>query len=105
MDLGGLRRLVRDLNFQAHGVPAYVSGVSTRIVWLTPATEILPVGNDAHRAEPRRVMAIRSDEVLSVPRGTIISVTEHGQDFPGAWRVDGIERIEPDHVRVVVVPA
>lgn len=105
MDLGGLRRLVRDLSFQAHGVPAIVSGVDTRIIWLTPATEIIPTGNEGQRAEARRVMAIRRDEVLSVPRGTIVTVTEHGLTEPGAWRVDGTERIEPDHVRVVVVPA
>jgi hypothetical protein len=109
VDLGGLRALVRDLNFQAHGVPATVippdeEPIQTRVVWLTPSTEIVPAGSDARRAEARRTMGIRRDEVPAVPRGTLVDVTEHGQTAPDEWRVDAMEKVEADHFRVVVVP-
>lgn len=105
MDLGGLRALVRDLNFQAHGVPATVAGVATRIIWVSPATELLPADSDFRRAEPKRTMAIRRDEVPEVPIGTLVSVTEHGQTVPALWRVDAMEDVQPGHHQVVVVPA
>lgn len=102
--LQGLRAIVRDANFATLGVPAVVAGVSTRIIWLTPTPENTPTGNDVTRAEPRRRMAIRRDDVPAVPRGTLISVTEPTQEFPGAWRVDALEGVSSDHFRVIVVP-
>ena len=102
--LEGLRAIVRDVNFATLGVPAFVAGVSTRIIWLTPNTENTPAGNDLTRAEPRRRMAIRRDEVPAVPRGTLVSVNEPLQTTPVIWRVDSMESVQPDHHRVVVVP-
>ncbi len=109
VDLAGIRALVREVNFAVHGAEAVVTvpdaePVSTRIIWMTPTTELLPTGNE-QRADPRRVLAIRRDDVPSVPRGTTISVTEHLQNEPTLWTVDGILRIESDHVRAIVVPA
>jgi len=32
-------------------------------------------------------------------------VTEHLQETPDLWTVDAVERVEPDHHRVIVVPS
>ena len=104
MDLTGLRALVRSINFATPGVPATVGGVSTRAIWLTPTTENPPAGNDFTRAEPRRSLALRRDEVPTIPRGTVIYVTEPTQSTPRSWRVDSVEAVQSDHHRVVVVP-
>lgn len=110
MDLGGLRALALDLNFSAHGVPATVTPspthdpIETRGIWMTPLADLQPVGLDLQRADARRVMALRRDQVPQVPRGAAIIAPE----LPGgplkAWRVDGMERVEADHYRVLVVP-
>lgn len=108
MDLAGLRSLVREVNFATHGVPAVVTppgadAVETRIIWAERTTLEIPVGGESLRREPRRVMAIRRDDIDQVPRGTIVAVTEHLRTDPMFWKVDSTDRIEPDHIRVVVV--
>lgn len=108
MDVPALRALVRDVNFKAHGVPATVtvpdgSPVSTRIIWLTPINDGVP-NQTLRRDEPRRSMAIRRDDVLNPPRGTVVEVTEHNLDSPESWTVDATEEVNPDHTRVFVVP-
>jgi hypothetical protein len=112
VDLAALRSLAREVNFAIHGIPAEVTPqpptdetVSTRIIWLTPVTSPQPPGSSLGRSEARRTMAIRRDDVPSVPMGTQIAVTEHLQAAPSLWKVDGTEAIFHDHVRVVVVPA
>jgi hypothetical protein len=79
--------------------------VETAIIWLTPGTEATP--NDSRRqvAEERRVVAIRSDDVPAVPRGTLISCAEPLQAEPLIWITDSIEFTFPDHQRVSVLPA
>lgn len=110
MDLSGLRTLVRDLNFDTHGVPATVTrpfpdatAIETNAIWLTPTTDGFG-GSDLHRQEPRRILCLNRDEVPTVPRGTIVLAPEA---FGGAtlrWRVEGPDRIDADHTRVIVVP-
>ena len=111
MDFGALRTLVRDLNFTVHGVPITVSRptldevpVATRGIWVLPQTDGMPGGNDFQRHEPVRVMAISRDAISSVPRGTVILAPERAGTFERQWRVEGVDRIEADHVRVVLVP-
>jgi hypothetical protein len=109
MDLAPLRTQVREVQFAVHGVAATVTvpsgvAVATRVVWLTPVAEEVPAGADLRRSEPRRIMAIRRDDLPSVPIGTLIKVTEHLLDSPSEWAVDGTETIRSDHYRVVVVP-
>lgn len=111
MDLGAVRALVLDLNFSVHGVLATVTRpapdntpIETVGVWLPPATEGFPTGADFQRREPQRVMALRRDEVPSVPRGTLIAAPEKGGDAVQVWRVDGFERYDADHHRVLVIP-
>ncbi len=79
--------------------------VTTRVVWLPPVTTELPAGGALQRAEAHRVMGVPKVDVAQVPRGTVIAAAE----VPGGavlnWKVDGFERVDPDHYRVVVVPA
>lgn len=109
MDVGALRASVREIQFAVHGVPAIVTipdgdPVETRIIWLTPVPTGIPDGQTFQREEPKRAMAIRRDDVPAVPMGTIIEVTEHNLESPISWSVDSMDRIEPDHFRVLVVP-
>ena len=104
MDLDGLRSLVRDLNFQAHGVPATVDGVATRIIWVSPATNAVPTGGDFRRSEAKRTVAIRRDEVPAVPLGSLI-VTGLDQVVPDSWRVDAMDDVQPGYHQVIVAPA
>lgn len=109
MDVGALRATVREIQFAVHGVPASITvpggdPVETRIIWLTPVPTDAPEGSTFRREEPRRALAIRRDEVPEIPRGTVIEVTEHNQTTPDAWVVDSVDRVEQEHVRVLVVP-
>jgi hypothetical protein len=109
MDIDGWRALVRDVTFDAFPIPAIVtppgeSPITTTAVWLPSLVEDMPVGRDFNRREPRRVMALRRDEVPDVPRGTVIvAVGEIGGDARN-WQIDSIESTEPGHHRVIVIP-
>ena len=112
MDLAALRSLVREVNFAVHGIPAEVTPqpptdetVSTRIIWLQPLTDPQPPGSAFGRSETRRSMAIRRDDVPSIPVGTLVAVTEHLREAPTLWKVDSMEASLHDHHRVLVVPA
>ncbi len=107
--------------FDAFGVPATVTlpggsggglpllfsngeaSIDTSVIWLTPITEDMPSGGDFQRREPHRVLALRRDEVTTIPRGTVIEAAEVLGGAVQTWRVDGLERQEPDHHRVIVV--
>lgn len=109
MDLGSLRDLVLDLNFDAHGVAATVTApegeaIATTGIWLDPIPVDQPVGRAYSTREPRRVMALRRDEVSEVPLGTIIAAAEKIGGVSRNWQIDGIESTLPDHFRVMVVP-
>ena len=109
MDLQPLRELVRDLNFDAHGIPVTVTppneaAIATRAIWLGPLDEDMPTVRDLNRREPRRIVALRLDEVPDVPRGTIIAPSETIAGVSGNWQIDGIESTERDHFRVIVTP-
>lgn len=96
--------------FAAFGVAATVTRpprddapITTTGVWITPLTPELPGGMGLQRREIRRVLALRRDQVPTVPRGTIISAPEYAGQTPKTWRVDGYELEEADHHRVIVV--
>jgi len=99
-----------DLALSAFGVPATVtppSGapVQTTGFWVTPLTEDVPVSHDFTRREPRRVFVLPRSAVGVLPRGTRIDAVEYGGTVVRAWQVDGIERMEADHVRAIVTVA
>lgn len=109
MDLAPLRELVPDITFGAHGIPATVTppgetAIATRVVYIEPLVEDQPAGRDINRREPRRIFALRIDEVPDVPRGTIIVPSETIGGVSGNWQIDGIESTERYHHRVIVVP-
>lgn len=105
MDLAGLRSFVREVQFNVHGVAAVVTvpdgtPVATRIIWIMPVTE--PTTD--LRREPRRMLAVRRDEVPELPKGTTVEVTEHLLEEPTLWSVDGMADVLPDQHRCYVVP-
>ena len=107
MDLGALRALALDLNFSAHGVPVTVTrtdevAIDTRGIWLVPVNEAMPLGTEFTRREPIRVLALRRDVVATIPRGAVIVAPEKSGDTAVHWTVDGFERQEADHHRVIV---
>lgn len=110
MDLSSLRSLVHAINFASHGVQAIVTRpypddapIQTDIIWAQPTTEALSRGFEIQRQEAREVVALSRSDVPTVPRGTIIVAPGPFGGPTGRWRVEGPERIERDHVRVVVV--
>lgn len=109
MNLAPLRALALDLNLSAHGVDVTVTvdsePIVTRGIWLTPTTEALPGGMGVQRHEPIRIMALRRDDVPTVPRGTLIEAPIRTGDPVQRWTVDSIERVEADQTRVVVIAA
>jgi DNA mismatch repair protein MutH len=110
---GDLRTLVRDLNFAVLGVPVTImrafpvpdeEPLETTGIWLTPLTQDVGLGSEFQRREPQRILAISRDAVALVPRGSIIMAPERAGEADRRWRVDGTERVEADHARVVVIP-
>ena len=93
----------------AFGVDAVVTvpdeiPVSTTALWLAPDTVEVPVGADQVRREQRRIVALRLSDIPQVPRETIISAPEFAGGVVRDWKVDSTERLDYDHVRVIVVP-
>jgi hypothetical protein len=111
MDLGPLRALALSLNFSAHGVPATVTrpndvALDTTAIWLPEPPEAQPYGTDFSRREPRRLLALRRDATFAqLPRGTLIVAPEQRGGTARTWQVDGYQRTEADHWRVIVVAA
>jgi hypothetical protein len=110
VDLGPLRTLVRDVSFDTLGVDATVTrpypddaAIPTRIVWIRPAAEDAPFGGDIQRRTARRVLALRRDEVPTVPRGTVITAPDPEGGAARQWRVEGPDRVDTATVRVIVV--
>jgi hypothetical protein len=110
MDLGSLRALALNLNLEAHGVDITVTlpgarAVEARGIWITTATDDVPSGGEFQRRVPARVIAISRAAVPSLPRGTVIVGPEKAgtDEVAKWWKVDGIDRVESDHTRVVVL--
>jgi hypothetical protein len=107
MDLGEVRALVLGVNFEVHGLDVIVTRdgedpIETRGVWLTTDTESLPSGSAFPRREPIRVMALRRDEVPTVPKGTVIVAPETHGGEDETWIVDAYDLQRADQHRVIV---
>jgi hypothetical protein len=112
MDLAALRNVVLGVNFSTHGVPAQVTRpapddtvIATTVIWLTTGSEQLPNGAGFGRVGPTHQMAIRLDEVPTVPIGTLIQAAPPTGGSALGWKVDGIDAVFADHVRAFVVRA
>lgn len=70
-----------------------------------PLDEVRPIGSDFQRREPRKVLAVPRDAVLTkFPRGSFIQAADALGGTVRTWRTDGFDRVEPDVWRVIVVP-
>lgn len=111
MNLSELRAVVREVNFATHGVSATVTrpapddtAITTRVIWITPITDDGGgFGSSMQRREARRQVAIRFDDVPTVPRGTILVAASAFGGTAQRWRVEGPDRLEADHGRYIVV--
>lgn len=110
MDLSAVRTLTLDTNFSVFGVDVMVltpdrnTPTAARGIWLTNTTEDRPGANPFPRKEARRAMALRRSEVPDLPRNTVITAPGAAGEDEREWRVDGVEQLEAEHWRVVVVP-
>ena len=98
-----------DVFFDAFGISVTVTPPGSDAVlatgfWVLPLTEDRPGASDVLRREARHVLTLRRSEVPTVPRGTLIDAADIGSVVVQRWRVDGFDRVEADHVRVIVVP-
>jgi hypothetical protein len=96
---------------RAFGLPAAVTPpggatFQTTVIWLPPVTVEHPSSASLQRAEARRVLSFPvTPDVTSVPRGTVVVVAEFKGQPDKSWKVDAAERVDPDHWRMIVVPA
>lgn len=107
MDFGSLRMLAHQAAFSTMGVAATITRpepddtpITTTVIWLSSVTEdAFGGGMDLQRREAKRSFAVMRSAVPSMPRGSKLSAP----DLPGGtvrrWRVDGVERAEPDQMR------
>ncbi len=111
MDLQAVRALALDVAMSTHGVDAAVTvpdgtAVPSRLIWLSVTDEIMPVGREFQRRDPRRIAAIPLSESLpDVPRGSLVVAALPGATVARRWFVEGIDRAEADQQRVILKPA
>ena len=109
MAIGDVRALAFAAQFALYGVTATLtppSGVPLTAtgIWLPDLVDQLPVGHDLQRRESRRVMAFRRSEVADVPpRGSVVEAAEYGASAARTWKVDGLELVTAEQVRVLLV--
>lgn len=108
VDFGALRTLASNTQFEVHGVDATVKvegfdDVETKVIWLPTTPEAVPGSVEFQTRAAFRVMAVRRNAVPRLPRFSVITAPErHGGEVK-TWKVDGHERIEADHHRVIVI--
>lgn len=81
------------------------AAVATTGVWIPdPAQDAQPVGQQLHRGQPRRVMAIPRDSSLStIPNGSTVVAPEEDGQAAKTWRAEGYAApVESDLMRVVL---
>lgn len=105
-------RVAVDPIFDAFGVPATVTrpgedAIETTAVWVPAGgTDRWGARDETNseilRARPRKVIALRGDEIVAAPVGTIILAPEEAGGTIKTWRVDELDHIEHDLIRVFV---
>jgi hypothetical protein len=114
MDLGPLRLIARDINFEVLAidvtvVPPGPDGrlIPARGIWITPQADARPAGGELQGVTPIRTIALAypgDPGLIAVPIGTQILAAERSGAPVTPWDVVAVERVE-DHVRVRVLPA
>lgn len=99
--------------FNIAGVPITVTRpspddtpVTTTGMWIQrPLEEQRPFGKDMQQYGARKVLGIiRTDDLQTAPRGTVILAPETDDGVVKTWKVDGFESaVEPDLLRVILV--
>lgn len=113
MSFDALMEFALLVQFDCTGLPIAVTRpapddtpVTTTGVWIQrPLDESRPYGKDFQQGGPRKVLGIiRTTELPTVPRGTVIFAAELEGGTVKTWRVDGYEAaVEPDLMRVILV--
>lgn len=111
MTFGPLRSLVLSLNQATHGVTATVTRpapdntpIATTGIWeVAPKDDSQPYGTDFRKVDRRRVMALARADLPTLPRGTTIVAPETLDGENKTWVVDGLERVDADTWRVIVL--
>lgn len=80
--------------------------IPTTVAWRPPVTEGVPSGFEAQRRETYRVLVMPVADVPRVPNGTVIEAPEEDGGESKRWRVEQLDRLEPDsiHVQVIEIP-
>ncbi len=103
--------------FDAFGVDAIVTRpapddtpIVTTVAWLPPGQVLNPIGLDDQRFQPnfqRRdpllILALRKDDVPTVPRGTQIVAPALDGDDDETWTIDGLLAQDSEHHKVAVL--
>lgn len=113
VDLAAIRAIARDVEWNTLGVPVALplgpdnNDLDERLeiqgIWLTFQPEELPGASSLQRAVPRKVMALRRDEVPTAARGLWVEAPEMIGGAVKFWRVDGYLEQRDDHHRVILV--
>lgn len=107
-DAAALRALVWDANLAAHGLDltvlrlSDVDPIDARGIWCWSQQDTTPGGLDIRRHDPTRILALSRATFDAVPRGTRIVAPEAMGGTPVGWIVDGPDRLESDHHRLMV---
>lgn len=111
MGLGSLENLSNDIIFDVMSVPATITRpepqtdpIAVSIVWMTPTTEDTIGAFATQRREKRRVFAVRTAQISSIPRGSIVVAADEFGGNAKRWRCDGPDRSEADLNRYIVIP-
>jgi hypothetical protein len=110
MSLDAAWALAQNAAFSTMGVPAVVTRpspsdapIETSLIWVNVETQSEPGAAEFVRRERVRIAVLDRDDVPTVPKNTRIVAAEREGGPERTWRVDGIDRSEPDQMRVIVV--
>ncbi len=82
--------------------PGDTASITATVVWMPPDPSAVPVGMDLQALSMRKVLAVPKATVPTCPQGTVIVVAEQDGNAAERFVVEGPERAESDHHRVLV---
>lgn len=78
--------------------------VDVTVVWVAPLDDSAPAGRDFKKVAPKRLASLSKAEVEEVQLKGVLEAPEHEDGATQSWQVDGFERVEYDHVTVLLRP-